>query len=142
MAADVLAVKEKVRRYLTELFNKVEVDNDGDFTFRHNNTRVWASVKPFRDDSTVVKVFAMTNLEVPASPELFKFVATEGTYVFGHLSCRETDKGIAVSFGHSLLGEYLDPEELKVALFMVAGIADTLDDQIKARFGGRFFHED
>ncbi len=43
---------------------------------------------------------------------------------------------------HSLLGEYLDPEEFKVALYMVAGIADKLDDEIKAKFGGRFFHED
>jgi hypothetical protein len=141
MAADVLAVKDKVQRYMVDLFGGVQVDRDGDFTMRHGSTQVWVSVAPFHEANTAVRVFSITNLEVPATPELFHHVATRGSYPFGHLRCSEQDGKVMIYFGHTLLGEFLDPDEFKVALFFVAGIAEGLDDEIKAKFGGRLFHE-
>ena len=142
MAADLPAVKEKVQRYLVDMFGGAQVDRDGDFTIRHGSTQVWVSVAPFHKANTAVRVFAYTNIDVPASPELFHHVATRGSFVFGHLRCAEQDGKVAISIGHTLLGEYLDPDEFKVALFFIAGIGDELDDEIKAKFGGRLFHEE
>jgi hypothetical protein len=142
MAADVPAVKEKVQRYLVGLFGGAQVDRDGDFTIRHGSTQVWINVAPFRDANTAVRVFAYTNLDVPPSPELFHYIATRGSFVFGHLRCSEQDGKVAISLGHTLLGEFLDPDEFQVALFSVAGVADGLDDEIKAKFGGRLFHDE
>jgi hypothetical protein len=142
MGADVPAVKDKVQRYLVELFGGVQVDRDGDFTVRHGSTQVFVSVRPFHEANTAVKVFAPINFDVPASAELFHYVATRGSYPFGHLRCSEQDGKVVVTFGHTLLGEFLDPDELKVALFTVAGLGDGLDDEIKAKFGGRLFHEE
>lgn len=142
MAADVPAVKEKVQRYLVDLFGGAQVDRDGDFTIRHGSTQVWVSVTPFHEANTAVRVFSVTNVDVPPSPELFHFVATRGSYPFGHLRCSEQDGKVAIYFGHTLLGEFLDPDEFKVALFFVAGFGDGLDDEIKAKFGGRLFHDE
>ena len=128
MGADVPAVKEKVQRYLVDMFGGAQVDRDGDFTVRHGSTQVWINVAPFHEANTAVRVYAYTNLEVPASPELFHYVATRGSYVFGHLRCSEKDGKVAISFGHTLLGEFLDPDEFKVALYFIAGIGDGLDD--------------
>lgn len=142
MSTQILVVKEKVQRFLTELFGGIEIDKDGDFTFRHGSTRVWITLQPFRDTQVVVKVSAIPLLEVTPTPELHEFVATKGTYAFGHLSVSAPKDGkVALYFSHSLLGDYLDPEEFKVAVFMVASIAEHLDDELKKHFGGRFFHE-
>jgi hypothetical protein len=140
MPRDISAVIEQVRGYLVELFGSAEVDGDGDFMFRHGSTQVWVGVKPFHTDHTVVRIYALTNANVPPTPELFRFVATRGTYVFGHLRCTEAAGRVTVYFSHSLLGETLDPESFKVAVYMVAGIADELDDEIRRRFGGETFH--
>lgn len=142
MDANVLGVKDKVQRYLVDLFGGVQVDRDGDFTFRQGSTQVWVSVVPFHEANTAVQVFALTNMEVPPTAELFHHVATQNAYAFGHLHCREKDGKITVQFSHTLLGEFLDPDELKTAVFMVAGVADGVDDEIKAKFGGRLFHEE
>lgn len=142
MGADVLAVKDRVLRYLVDFLGGVQVDRDGDFTLRNGSAQVFVSVRAFGEASTAVRIFAPINYDVPASPELFHYVATRGSYVFGHLRCSERDGTVAVTLGHTLLGEFLDPEELRVALFFVASFGDRLDDEIKSQFGGRRFHED
>ena len=142
MAADVAVVKEKIQRYLVEIFGGAQVDRDGDFTIRNGSTQAWISVGPFRDANTLVRVFAYTNIDVPASPESFHYIATSGGLAFGHLRCVEKEGKVIVSLNHTLLGEFLDPDEFKVALFFVAGVGDGLDDDIKARFGGRLFHDE
>ena len=139
---NVKAVREKVQRYLLEVLNKVEVDRDGDFTFRQGSARIFVSVHPFGEDKTTVKVLAPVVFDAPASPELFKHVATEGSYKFGHLSCNEKDGKVTIYFLHTLLGDFLDPEELKMATFLLARTADEIDDEIVGKFGGKKFHQD
>lgn len=138
----VAVVKEKVQRYLLEVLNTVSIDRDGDFTFRHGSTQLFISVQPFGDSSASVRIVAPIISEAPASPELFKFIACEGSYRFGHLACQEQDGKVSILFNHSLLGDFLDPDELKLAVFLMARTADELDDEIVKKFGGRPFHED
>lgn len=140
--ADVAATKERVQRMLTQTLGTVQVDQDGDFTFRHGSARVFIRVMAAFGDHTVVRAFAYTNLEVPPSPELFHFVATNNAYVFGHLTAVERDEGVTVVFGQTILGDSLDPDELMTSVAAVASSADDVDDKIQQRFGGKRFHED
>lgn len=138
--ANVEATRGRVQRMLTDLLGTVEVDSDGDFTFQHESSRVFVRVLPWTEDSTVVHVVAYTNLEVPPSPELFRFIATFDEYAFGHLGASEQEGSVMVTFSETLLGEFLDPEELKTAVLGVALGANEIDDKIVSRFGGRTFH--
>jgi hypothetical protein len=141
-SARIAEVKEKVQRYLLEVLNRVEVDRDGDFTFRQGSARMFISVASLGETSTAVRIVAPIINDAPASPELFRYIATDGSYRFGHLTCEEKDGKLSILFVHSLLGDFLDPDELKLAVFLMARTADELDDQIKTKFGGRTFHED
>jgi hypothetical protein len=38
---------------------------------------------------------------------------------------------------HTLLGDYLDEKELVAGLWSVLGAADSWDDELQPRFGGR-----
>jgi len=135
MANDILAIKDKVQRYIIDWAGSAQVDKDGDFFIRRGSSTVFVSVKPFVEDSSVVRIFAVTNRQVPASPELFEFIATS-SYWFGHLLCVCKDGLATVMFSHTLLGDFLDPEELKTAVAMVALTSDGIDDKIAERFGG------
>lgn len=141
MSQAVALVKEKVQRYLTDMLGSVTIDRDGDFAIRYGSAQLFVRVSAFGEGS-IANVFAPTNSEVPASPELYRYVAEiNRNYVFGKFSTRESEGKVTVSLTHALLGEYLDPDELKSALGLLAALADEVDDDIKSKFGGRRFHE-
>ena len=140
--SQVAVVKDKVQRFLLEVLNTVSIDRDGDFTFREGSTRLFISVQPFGEASASVRIVAPIINDAPASPELFKFIATDGSYKFGHLTCHEKNGRVSILFNHTLLGDFLDPDELKLAVFLMARTADELDDEIVKKFGGRKFHEE
>lgn len=140
--ADIEVTRQRVQRMLADLFGSIEVDRDGDFTFRHGSTRVFISITDEFRGHTLVNVRAITNLRVPPSPELFRYIATENNYIFGALRGHEGDEGVLVTFRQTLLGDTLDPEELRTAVIAVAGTADDVDDEVQSRFGGDRFHED
>lgn len=76
MNVDALSIKDKVQRHLTDIFDKVVVDSDGDFSFRIGSTQMWVAVAPVeqtkqRAGYVAVRVFANTNNRVPPSPELY-----------------------------------------------------------------------
>lgn len=139
---DVVAeTRRKVQHYLTK-HGRVEIDEDGDFSFREGSTRVFIRVLDWGDNDTIVSVWAIVAGNVPATPALFEHVATTtDDYWLGHLSVDVQDDATAlVIFSHRLLGNVLDEEELMHAAMAVATTADRLDDEIVGRFGGRTFH--
>ena len=74
------------------------------------------------------------------SNELYKWVATEGAdFFYGH--CKVLNYGddgqVQVIFEITIAGDTIDPGELKQALLAVATTADDLDDELKAKFGGK-----
>lgn len=137
----VAVVKEKVQRFLIDLLQNIQIDRDGDFNFRNGSAQVYVRVAPMGDASTYVSVWAPTNGDVPVTPELYKYLVEQNHYRFGHLALSEKDGKAVINFTHQLLGDFLDPDELKMAVVVVAQTADQIDDQIKAKFGGRTFHE-
>jgi hypothetical protein len=134
--------RARLQDMLTEMLERIEVDKYGSFTFPAESARVFIKVHPFGQERTLVNVFAHTNIDVPASEELFRYIALHSNmWVFGHLGASERDDKVLVTLSHRLLGEHLQLEELKAAAFSVAFTADEIDDEIKERFGGRLFPE-
>lgn len=139
--ANALQTKEKVRRLLTEKLGSVQVDQDGDFTFPFGTTRIFIRVLGDGDRSFVRLTMPLL-MDADPSPELFKYVATEGSYRMGHLAVFEKDGRANVFFNHVLLGDYLDAEELHLAIGAMVNSGDELDNELQTSFGGRKFHED
>jgi len=128
--------------YLNEHFGHYNVDPEGDFVVEYESARVYICPRTWSDngDHTVVQLFSVTNVEVPITKELTDFLSTENlSLLFGHFALH--DKEREVWFGHTLLGDFLDPEELVTALSAVARAANKYDDLIKERFGGRLYTE-
>ena len=109
----VAETRAKVQHYLTKN-GRVEIDQDGDFTFRAGSSRVFIRVVDWGDSDTVVSVWAVVAGEVPVTPALFEFVATTtDDYMMGHLGCQVVDDGTAlITFNHRVLGNVLDEEAL------------------------------
>lgn len=143
MSGALAMVRDKVARILAANF-VVGLDSDADFTLRHGSCRVFVSVWQHDDDTPIViSIHAPLLADVEPSPELFKHVALHADdNVWGHLHANETDGKITLGFSHMLLGDYLDEQELVLAVGAVLGTADELDDELQKLFGGRRFHEE
>lgn len=137
---NVLEVKDRVQRLLSDLVGPIEIDRDGDFTFTFESTRVWVAIYDWPEqEQVIVRVQGIPLWEVPGSPALFERVATDALDMrFGALSLFKREDGTYnLNFCHSLLGGTLDPDELKHALLAVAFTADRVDDEYQKEFGGK-----
>lgn len=144
MAGDLATLRTKVQQYLTQNFNNVTVDRDGDYSLRHGSARIFVRTMT-RDaiDWTWVNLWVPVLLNVKETPAVFEYVALHADdYLFGHLHAVKGENGLAIGLRHVLLGDYLDEAELTHAVVAILGCADDLDDELKAQFGGKRFHED
>ena len=135
------ALKERLSALLTKLLapNAFEVDPDGDFTFPFQSTRVWVAPRSLPGGPLVVRVFAVTNVEIEPTPALGLFLSeTNFALAFGRFAL-DTQRR-AVWFEETLLGDFVADEELTFVVQIVASTADQFDDRIAAAFGGRVFN--
>ena len=143
MERKVQALRERTGKILEATLAEgvLEVDEDDDFTFPHESTRVWVAVRALSESGPlVVRVMAPTNVGVVPTPQLGLFLAeTSFGLPFGRFSL-DARNG-TVWFEESLLGEYFADEELRFAVGMVASTADRFDDQIASMFGGQVFSQ-
>jgi hypothetical protein len=142
--ANLLEVKDKVQRYLAANFKGVMIDDEGDYSFRFDSARVFVRVGEWTDGRVVIDVFSVVLQKVPLTTELKDYVALEcGSFVFGRMALFVDPEGMAtLTFRQSLLGDFLDEEELTTACGLVGSVAEIEDDKLKERFGGLRFHED
>ena len=138
----------KVQRILTGPM-KLNVQLHGDtlaVRFQDASTQVHLRVvegKPNEDGepSTLIHVTAPILRAVDPSPALYEWVAREGSdAMFGHVMVLDDSKEPGKLFllmRHTLLGDYLDPDELQATLWAVLGSADRWDDMLQQRFGGK-----
>lgn len=134
---------EDLRTHVGSLLRAVlggyEVDAFGNFTFVHEDARVFVTV----GGSPVgphVGVFCVTNVDVDLGPELARFLLTTNHGLgFGSFSYDAANR--AVWLRHTLLGTTLDLPELQAAVAAIATTAAHLDEDIRDRFGGRTFHD-
>ncbi|GAA4758929.1 T3SS (YopN, CesT) and YbjN peptide-binding chaperone 1 [Gordonia alkaliphila] len=139
------ATKMKVQRILAENLNGVELTEAG-FTVRNGTTRAFITCSE-RDNGnrTYVRVQVPLLMQVRPSPELFEYIAFHAAeYMFGtvHLMQPADDGTSILMFEHTLLGDYLDEEELLSVVFGLAQVGDEIDEELQAKFGGKRFHED
>lgn len=139
MAADVPLVKEKVQGILVDVA-PVTIDRDGDFGLKQGSTQVFVRVAPHPNgEVTLVRVFAPVLVRVTPTPEFYKWVALHTSdWVFGHLRVYEGEEGqVSVYLEHSLLGDFLDRDELLYATLGILSAADEADDEMQQLFGGQ-----
>ena len=138
---EVLHLRNKVQAILTDKLEVVRVDNDGDFIIPFEKVTVLVRCLPFGSDGeTYLQMYAPVLADVPATPELFEYVALHSDdFIFGHLSAtKDGEKNTAsLWFSHSLLGDYLDSEELHSALRGIIVSGGRLTDELHGVFGGR-----
>ena len=139
-------VRDKVQRMLVDEMNlNVRLISNG-FQVPFESTAVNIVVIEQGEGESarvLLKMWAPVLREVRETPELFKWIANEGTaFFFGH-ACWNPDEANPgtgmLSFDHTLLGDYLDLPELFTALGALATTADELDDSLRPRFGGQRF---
>lgn len=144
MPGDLVSLRGKIQQYLTQNFNNVTIDRDGDYSLRSGSARIFVSART-RDEVewTWVNLWVPVLHEVKESPEVFEYVALHADdYLFGHIHATRLDDGLAIGLRHVLLGDYLDEDELGYAVGGMLSSADELDDELKTRFGGTRFHEE
>ena len=113
-------------------------------TFTDVSTRVNVNVQDWGvdkngDPQTLVQLSCPILWEVDPSPALFEWIARQ-SYYFGHITAHDDTSAPGKLFllmSHTLLGDYLDEEELNSALYAILGTADKLDDELKQKFGGK-----
>lgn len=132
-------LREHVGALLRVLLGGYEVDAFGNFTFVHDDARVFITVGA-SPVGPQVGVFSVTNLDVDLTPALATFLLTTNhTLGFGAFSYDPPNR--AVWLRYTLLGTTLDGPELHAAVVAVSTTAAQFDDAIRERFGGRTFHE-
>ena len=144
MAGDVAAARAKVQQYLTQNFNNINVDADGNHSLRNGSTRMFVrtQTQDHLDWTAVILEIPLLN-KVKETTAVFEHIALHADdYIFGHLSVTRGDEGLIIWFSHSLLGDYLDEAELCRAVGGMLSLADDLDDALQAEFGGERFHQD
>lgn len=141
--ANIDVVKAKVQRILVEELELTVMLRPGSLEARFESTSVQVIVAETGEGDAArifITIFSPMLVAVPESPEVYKWIATEGgSYNFGHASWRPDDeepgKG-TILFSHVLLGDYLDNAELSTAFMFLTSTVENLDDELKAKFGG------
>lgn len=146
--ADVDTTMMKVQRLLTGPMG-LRIQLQGDtitVTFTDSSTRVnlnfaaWGQNKA-GDPSTLIRLSCPLLWEVDPAPAVYEWIAREGgKYYFGHVTAYDDTSAqgkLFLMMQHTLLGDYLDEEELHWALYTMLQTADKLDDELKGQFGGK-----
>jgi T3SS (YopN, CesT) and YbjN peptide-binding chaperone 1 len=131
---------EKTRDFLHTLFGEVNVKTmDDTFVLQEGSTFVYIRTFPIGDKKSGVEIFSYVVVDVEVTEELMRYLLTYNLRLmlgaFG-LSSGEDEKG-RVLLTHTILGDRMDREELYASVSAIARVADDLDDQIVAAFGGR-----
>jgi len=116
---------------------------DGDFFLRNQSAAIFVKCWSMRDDGLMyVTVKSPVLFGVKPTPELFEHIALNGDVILGHLTAVERDDLIDLYLWHTLVGDDLNERELFEVVGVVGALANTLDDDLKERFGGERTFED
>jgi hypothetical protein len=138
----------KVQRLLTgPLGLKIGLQGDTiGVVFNDSSTQVhiriidWGKSKD-GEPRTLVRISSPLLRDVEPTPALYEYVVREAPRLwFGSIAAwddTESPGKLSLTLGHTLLGDFLDEEELRLAMFNVLGSADELDDTLQKRFGGK-----
>jgi hypothetical protein len=146
--ADVDQTMMKVQRLLTGPMGlKIQLQGDTiGVVFTDSSTQVhiriidWGKTKD-GEPRSLVRISSPILRGVKPAPALYEYIVREAPRLwFGNIAVwddEETPGLLSLTLGHTLLGDYLDEEELKSAMYGVLNSADELDDALQKRFGGK-----
>ena len=146
--ADVDQTMMKVQRLLTgPMALKIQLQGDTiGVVFTDSSTQVhiriidWGKGKD-GEPRSLVRISSPILRGVKPAPALYEYIAREAPRLwFGNIAVWDDEESpgmVSLTLGHTLLGDYLDEEELRSAMFGVLNSADELDDVLQKRFGGK-----
>ena len=118
----------------------VEQDADGDYVLPVGDVHVTVAPRALPDGTTVVRVFAITNVGITVAPELGLFLARLNFgLMFGRFALDV--EHASIWFDEALLGAQLTDELLRFTVRIVASTADQWDDRLKQMFGGSTYQD-
>ena len=138
----------KVQRLLTGPMGlKIVLEGDGiGVQFTDYSTQVhiriidWGKGKD-GEPRTLVRISSPLLRGVKPNPALYEYIAREAPHLyFGSIRVwddEETPGLLSLTLGQTLLGDYLDEEELSAAMYNVLNSANEMDDELQKRFGGK-----
>lgn len=138
----------RVQRILTgPLGLKIQLQGDTiGVVFTDSSTQIYIRIIDWGKNKdgeprSLVRINSPILRGVTPTPALYEYLAREAPQMwFGNIAVWDDSDSpgmVSLSLGHTLLGDFLDEEELKAAMFNVLNSADELDDQLQARFGGK-----
>jgi hypothetical protein len=134
--ADVVAGTAGRVRDMLAPFGDVVVGDDGTCSLAYGSARVVVDVGVFDEDQAVVHVRSRCVTGATPSPELYHWVATNRADLGQFTVVDEDDGSATIEFSRALIGEFLNPAELRLTVVAVAFTSDHFDDDLAARFGG------
>ncbi|SBT53129.1 T3SS (YopN, CesT) and YbjN peptide-binding chaperone 1 [Micromonospora narathiwatensis] len=138
--SDVLALEERVRTVVSTMLrsksDQLQVDSDGDINIRAGSAMVFVRV---RDNPPLVDVFSPVLTEVEPTERLYvKLSELTNRMPIGRLYCADDTVWASIP----VFGRNFQPTHLMLAVQVMTGLADELDDRLHGEFGGkRFFGE-
>jgi hypothetical protein len=154
--SNLLVVKDKVQRYVSELFEHVSLTDDGGLRIPFGSTAIFINIGEVQGEESIafnkehdlsqtwIRVYAPVLVMVKPTNELFKWIAIEGQHLdYGgyRFMMDESDGMTVIEFSYSLPGDTLDPGELKNAVLSVLMSSDGQDEELQNKFGGKLFEE-
>jgi len=133
-------VYDKARDYLHALFGEVNVTQmDDTFALQEGSTFVYLRTFPIGEKQAGVEVFSYVVIDVAVTEGLMRYLLTYNLrLMFGGFGLAIDDEGKgAVVLTHTIMGNGMDRVELYASVSAIARVADDLDDQIVAQFGGK-----
>ena len=111
--AGVVKLRELIEEQLTKMFERYFVNEQGNYVLGLDTARVFVVPTWLEDEQTVIRIFAITNLDVPVTAELTKYLLAKNLeFVLGAFAL-DAENG-AVWFNHNLLGEFMAARGVRV----------------------------
>ncbi|MFC3503431.1 hypothetical protein ACFOOK_20990 [Micromonospora krabiensis] len=136
----VLALEDRVRTVVSAMLksdsDRLQVDSDGDINIRAGSAMVFVRV---RDNPPLVDVFSPVLTEVEPTERLYvRLSELTNRMPIGRLYCADDTVWASIP----VFGRNFQATHLMLAVQVMTGLADELDDRLHGEFGGkRFFGE-
>jgi hypothetical protein len=140
--ATVAEVQKKVHNILTSELGSVTTDKEGAFRFPYQSTVVNVSVEDFGNNETLIKLDGLIALDSKSGASVYEWCNEQNIRIaFGTVTHIGSGKNNVTVLKHAILGDFLDPAELLMALRGIVLLADDLDDKFISLFGGKRYED-
>ncbi|MDG4790851.1 hypothetical protein O7626_33920 [Micromonospora sp. WMMD1102] len=134
---DTLALEDRVRTVVSAMLkssaDQLQLDSDGDIGIRAGSAMVFVRV---RDNPPLVDVFSPVLTEVEPTEQLYvKLSELTNRMPIGRLYCTNDTVWASIP----VFGRNFQATHLMLAVQVMTGLADELDDRLHGEFGGRRF---